>query len=133
VAPQKLPEERLTILEERMETARTTVAEIRGDIKALPKLLRKQVVIAMRRQRKEIQADTEAAIRACREAQAPKLSPPKPDAAPWDLSWIKPVLVGLAVIGSLVGGAVAAIRGQPIAPLTLSAPADNPADVGGKP
>jgi hypothetical protein len=115
------PEERMAKNETETAHLRETLGEIRADLKDLPKVLRNQMRAAMRGQRRGIRVDIERAVEECRAIQAkecktlhspkPPEPAPKPDPGSWDFSWLKPVLIGLAILGSLIGGAIAAVRG----------------------
>lgn len=112
------PEERMAKNETETAHLRETLGEIRADLKDLPKVLRHQMRAAMRGQRRGIRVDIERAVEECRAIQAKECvvlhSPKPPEPAPkadWDFSWMKQVLIGLAILGSLIGGAIAAVRG----------------------
>lgn len=134
------PEERMARTEGDVSHLRETLGEIRTDLKDLPKLLRRQMRAAMRSQRRGIKVDIERAIEECRVIQSKECGTrhiqkagqvvQAPDTAGWDFSWMKQVLIGLAILGSLIGGAIAAVRGGDHRPLRL--PLSSPVDQGGQ-
>ena len=83
--------------------------EIKSAIQRMPDTMQRSMELSLRRQRSRLRKDTAVALEKCRQSRTtPPTSAPKPD-MPWDLSWLKQAAVGLAILGSLIGGAVAAI------------------------
>jgi len=104
-------EERLMRVETELPHVQRLADEIKGAIQKMPDTMQRSMELQLRRQRARLKRDTAKALEECRKSRFTPASPaPQPTPQmPWDLSWLKQVAVGLAILGSLIGGAVAAI------------------------
>jgi hypothetical protein len=102
-------EERLMRVETELPHVQRLADEIKGAIQKMPDTMQRSMELQLRRQRARLKRDTAKALEECRKSRfVPPSQAPTPQ-MPWDLSWLKQVAVGLAILGSLIGGAVAAI------------------------
>ena len=136
MTPSISPEERIAKTETDVTHVKETLSEIRADLKDLPRILRRQMRNALRYQRTQLKTDIDKAVEDCRVIQSKECTlmqratqAPKPDPG-WDFSWLKSALIGLAILGSLIGGAIAAVRGGDPRPLRL--PLSSTVDQGGQ-
>lgn len=104
-------EERMTRVETEVEHVRELVGEIRQDLKELPLQVRKQVLVAGRRQRRDIQADTEHAIERCQEIRDRVQTPSASLSHDWEI--LKHAVIGLVILGAVIGGIVAGVGWWP--------------------
>jgi hypothetical protein len=116
-------EERIMRVETELPHVKALADEIKGAIQRMPDTMQRSMELQLRRQRARLKRDTAVALEKCRQSRTtPPTSALKPD-MPWDLSWLKQVAVGLAILGSLIGGAVAAISSGTPRPAIIQ-PAD---------
>jgi len=113
-------EERIMRIETELPHVQKLADEIKGAIERMPDAMRRSMELSLRRQRARLRKDTTKALEECRKSRTTTttttVSQPR---EPWDLSWLKQVAVGLAILGSLIGGAVAAISSGPARPALI--------------
>lgn len=120
---------RVAVIDNRLASVEDTLVRFRRTPARIKRVLEKEMEkLGQSLDQRFIKSsqDLESKLQNCRElqtARCEKLRAAVPEKkSDWDLAWLKPVVIGIAIIGALIGGAYSGATKPPADPPAVTAP-----------